>query len=196
MPEDERSLLDLTVRELLDSVAARTSAPGGGGAAALVTALAAALTGMASRFGDGVAAAEADDLRGRAAPLADADAAAYQAFLDAVRLPHDDPSRPAAVATARQDAIGVPTEIGKLAAAVAELAAGLARNGNPRLRGDAVAAVRLAAAAAATAAELAAANVHGEEGTAQLERARTAATAARHRVRELDREQPGPLTTG
>ncbi|WP_425564207.1 cyclodeaminase/cyclohydrolase family protein, partial [Pseudonocardia zijingensis] len=40
----EPSLLDLTVRELLDSVAARTPAPGGGGVAAIVTAMAAGLT--------------------------------------------------------------------------------------------------------------------------------------------------------
>jgi uroporphyrin-III C-methyltransferase len=184
--EAKGSLLDLTVRDLLDVLAAGTPAPGGGGAAALVTAMAAALAGMASRFGDGSAATRSDDLRHRAAALADADAVAYEAFLTAVRLPHEDPGRPAAVADARRDAIGVPAEIGELAAEVAELAAGLARDGNPRLRGDAVAAVRIAAAAAGTAAELVAANVHGEEGVAELERVRVFATAARDHATELN----------
>jgi len=184
--DEEPSLLDLTVRELLDAVAARTTAPGGGGVAALATALAAALTGMAARFSDRTTAArvtaEADDLRRRAAPLADADAAAYRAFVEATRLPGDDPSRAGAVAAARKGAIGVPAEIGRLAAAVADLAAGLVRDGNPNLRSDAVAAVHLAAAAADTAAELVSANQPPEDA---LARAREVAAAARQRVREV-----------
>jgi formiminotetrahydrofolate cyclodeaminase len=183
--EARGSLLDLTVRDLLDVMAARTPAPGGGGVAALATAMAAALTGMASRFGDGAAATRSDDLRHRASVLADADAVAYGTFLTAVRLPHDDPGRPTAVAEARRGAIGVPAEIGELAAEVAELAADLALHGNPQLRGDAVAAVRIAAAAAGTAADLVAANVHGEEGAADLERVRLLATAARDHASEL-----------
>jgi formiminotetrahydrofolate cyclodeaminase len=179
---DEESLLDLTVRELLDAVAARTSAPGGGGAAALATALAAALAGMASRFGDGSAAQEADALRARAALLADADAAAYRAYLAAVRLPRDDPSRADAVTAARSDAVGVPAEIGEIAGAVADLAAGIVRDGNPNLHGDAVAAIHLAAAAAATSAELVAANTPPDD---VLANARAVAAAARARAAEV-----------
>jgi formiminotetrahydrofolate cyclodeaminase len=183
VPDDESSLLDLTVRELLDAVADRTTAPGGGGAAALATAVAAALTGMAARFSDaGPVAAEADDLRTSAAPLADADAVAYRAYLTATRLPRDDPDRSEAVAAARADTIAVPAEIGRLAGAVAGLAAGLVRDGNPNLRSDAVAAVHLAAAAADTAAELVAANNPPED---TLARARAIAAAARERVREV-----------
>jgi formiminotetrahydrofolate cyclodeaminase len=180
--DEEPSLLDLTVRELLDAVAARTTAPGGGGAAALATAIAAALTGMAARFSDSPVAAEADDLRTRAAPLADADAAAYGAFMEATRLPKDDPARADAVAAARKNAIGVPAEIGRIAGAVADLAAGLVRDGNPNLRSDAVAAVHLAAAAADTAAELVSANRPPDD---ELARAREVAAAARQRVREV-----------
>jgi methenyltetrahydrofolate cyclohydrolase len=173
------SLLDLTVRELLEAVAERTPAPGGGGVAALTTALAAGLAGMATRFGDGAATARADALRVEAAPLADADAAAYRAYLAAVRLPRDDPGRAHAIAVARAEAIAVPARIAELAAAVAELADGLARSGNPNLRGDATAAVQLAAAAATTAAELVAANVAGEVGVAERDRARAVGTGAR-----------------
>lgn len=172
-------VLDLTVRELLDAVAERTPAPGGGGAAALATALAAALAGMAARFApDGAAqAAAADELRARAAPLADADAAAYRAFLGALRLPREAEGRAEAVARARDAASAVPAEIAEVAGEVAELAAGLAAHGNPNLRGDAVAAVQLAAAAAATAAELVAAN---GVGGPRLTRVRELAAAARH----------------
>jgi formiminotetrahydrofolate cyclodeaminase len=182
----EPSLLDLTVRELLDSVAARTPAPGGGGVAAIVTAMAAGLTAMAARFGDGAVAGRADELRATAAPLADADAAAYGAFLEATRLPRDDPGRAEAVARTRTETIAVPARIADVAAEVAGLAADLVLNGNPHLRGDAAAAVHLAAAAAATAAELLAANVKGEQGVAERDRARELAEAARVLAAQVD----------
>ena len=181
------SLLDLTVGELLESVAARTPAPGGWGVAAIVTAMAAGLTGMAARFGDGAVADRADALRARAAPLADVDAAAYEGFLEATRRPRDDPDRAAAVASARSDTIAVPTEIAEVAGAVAGLAADLVLNGNPHLRSDAAAAVHLAAAAATTAAELLAANVAGEQGVAERDRARTIAATARRHAAAVDR---------
>lgn len=154
------SLLDLPVRDLLAAVADRTPAPGGGGAAAIATALAAALAAMAARYAPepGTLPAEADALRDRVAPLADADAAAYGAFLTALRLPRDDPSRAAEVARTRAAASAVPAEIAAIAREVAALAAGLARDGNPNLRGDALAAVALAEAAISTADELVAAN--------------------------------------
>jgi formiminotetrahydrofolate cyclodeaminase len=177
--DPDQSLLDLTVRDLLGSVAARTPAPGGGGVAALVTALAAGLAGMAARFGDGTGAERADTLRAAVAPLADADAAAYRSYLAATRLPRDDPGRAGAVAAARQEAIAVPARIAELAGEVAELAADLARTGNPNLHGDATAAVNLAAAAATTAAALIAANVGDGAGAGELDRARAVASAAR-----------------
>jgi formiminotetrahydrofolate cyclodeaminase len=176
----DRSLLDLTVRELLEAAAARTPAPGGGGAAALTTALAAALAGMAARFGDdGTAAERADALRAAVAPLADADAAAYRAYLAAMRLPRDDPDRAGAIAAARRDTIDVPARITRLAGEAAELAAELARSGNPNLHGDAAAAVHLAAAAATTAAELIAANVVDDAEAAERDRAREIGASAR-----------------
>jgi formiminotetrahydrofolate cyclodeaminase len=190
----EASILDLSVRELLGAVAARTSAPGGGAVAAVATALAAALTGMAARFAlpDGDVGAgepgadgrrsvvgEADGLRARAAVLADADATAYAAFLAALRLPRDDPGRACAVESARDGAAAVPGEIAALAAAVSDLAVPLVDGGNPNLRGDAVAAVLLAGAAARTAAELVAVNVGADPRT---DRARAYAAAAQDRA--------------
>lgn len=186
MADPAESLLDLTVRDLLGSVAARTPAPGGGGVAALVTAMAAGLTAMAARFGDGAVADRADELRSLAAPLADADAAAYGGFLAATRRPRDEPGRAEAVRRAREDTIAVPVVIVDVAGEVADLAADLVRNGNPHLRGDAAAAVHLAAAAAATAAELIAANVKGEQGVAERDRAREIAAVARRLADQVD----------
>lgn len=188
VPATDPSLLDLTVRDLLDSVAARTPAPGGGGVAALVTAMAAGLTAMAARFGDGAVAERADELRVTATPLVDADAAAYEGFLEATRRPRDDPGRADAVARARGATIAVPVAIVDVAGEVAGLAADLVLNGNPNLRSDAAAAVHLAAGAAATAAELLAANVKGEQGVAERDRARAIAEAARVLAAQVERD--------
>src|SRR3954463_15329784 len=80
------ALLDRSLREFLDDVAAQGRTPGGGSAAALVTALAAALPAKIARTstawpqGRGIAA-QAESLRDRAAPLAQADAEEYEAAL-------------------------------------------------------------------------------------------------------------------
>ena len=114
--------------------------------------LAAGLTGMAARFApdDGERRAEtvgrAEELRARAEPLADADADAYGAFM-----------------TARTDEnveriVAIPFELAEIAAEVAELAAAVAAEGNPNVRGDAGAGADLAAAAASIAARLVAIN--------------------------------------
>ena len=66
---------------------ARTPAPGGGAVAAVATALAAGLAAMAARFAPdewqrrAAAVGEAEALRARVEPLADADARAYEAFM-------------------------------------------------------------------------------------------------------------------
>lgn len=206
MGEDESgtgSLLDLTVQELLDRVSARTSAPGGGSVAALSTALAAALTAMAARFdesdqisgdssGDGESSRDgdivrrADRLRALAAPLADADAAAYGRYLAASRMPAEpDPEpRRQAMSGALSHACDIPLDVAQIAAEVAELAAELTRLGNPRLRGDAAAGALLASSAASTAAFLVAQNLSRSpqdprtaEAAALAESARTAATS-------------------
>jgi formiminotetrahydrofolate cyclodeaminase len=140
----------------LDQLAARTPTPGGGGAAAVTGAMAAGLVAMAARFsssrlpGAGELAERADELRRRAAGLADLDARAYQAVLAA----QGDARR-----AALHGAAVVPLEIAEIGAQVAELAARVAQAGNPNLRGDAVTGALLAAASAASAACLVDINV-------------------------------------
>jgi formiminotetrahydrofolate cyclodeaminase len=153
---ESHDYIGVTVRDLLDSIAAEAPAPAGGSVAAIVLAAAAALAAMAARFSrehwDGAAGAvaQAERLRGRAEPLAQADAVAYERALAALRQPRDgDPDvRNAAIGLALEGAAAVPLEIAEVAVDVAELAATVAEHGNPNLRGDAAAAAELAVAAA------------------------------------------------
>ena len=136
----------------LDSVASGEPAPSGGGAAAVAVALAAGLSGMSARLSadhllDAVGLAErADHLRQRVAPLAQEDASAYGRVLAAQHEDGDPEDRRERLREALSVAADVPLAIAEAGAEVAEIAARLAREGNPNLRGDAVAAALLAEA--------------------------------------------------
>jgi formiminotetrahydrofolate cyclodeaminase len=160
------SFLDQPVRAFLDQLAARTPTPGGGGSAAVTGAMAAGLVAMAARFSATQLPAasdladQADELRCRAADLADMDARAYAAVLEAGRQPGDDGQR--RERTRQEALLGaalVPLEIAGIGARVAQLALRVAEAGNPNLRGDAVTGAVLAAASARSAACLVDINV-------------------------------------
>jgi methenyltetrahydrofolate cyclohydrolase len=142
-------------------VAARTPAPGGGSVAATATALAASLVEMAASFtGDlDPQFQRAGELRTRALELAEIELHAYEPVLEALRLPREDPERAGRVSAAQTEASKSPLEIARVAADLAELAAELARNGNPNLAGDAIAGALLAEAAAQAASRLVAINL-------------------------------------
>ena len=166
------SFLDASVKELLDAVPARTPAPGGGAVASIALSLAAGLTAMAARFAtDGwerraEIVGRAEELRARAEPLADADAEAYGDYMA-------DRS-----AENVERIVAIPFELAGIAAEVAELAASVARDGNPNVSGDAAAGADLAAAVASIAARLVAINAdQGDERVAASRR--HAASAAR-----------------
>ena len=170
---------DMPFEELLDTIAAETPAPGGGSVAAFVAEMAASLAAMAARFAhdwDGAAGAvaQAETLRHRAAPLADADAVAYENVLTAMRMPPElEPEvRNTLIGETLSRAADVPLAIAECAASVAELAAEIAVCGNPNLRGDAAAAAILAASAARVAANLVEINLSTVEGDDRVERAR------------------------
>ena len=168
------SFLDAGLKEFLDAVPARTPAPGGGSVAAVVASMAAGLTAMAARFAPEEWArrtevvGRAEELRARIEPLADADAAAYGAFIAA------------RTEGTRARIVEIPDELAELAAEVAELAALVAVEGNPNVSGDAAAGATLAAAAAGIAARLVALNGGDPQRSAEL--ARTAAAAATRAV--------------
>jgi methenyltetrahydrofolate cyclohydrolase len=150
----ESDLSGLPVHALLELMASARPDPAAGSAAALSAALAAALVGKAARLSrrhldDAERLAEqADDLRGRALRLGQADAEAVASMGAKVRPASQDDARGAAARDSVADAIAVPREIGEVAAEVDRLAALLGEHGNPRLRADAQAAHHLAEAAA------------------------------------------------
>ena len=141
----------------LDRVASDEPVPAGGSVAAIVVAMAAGLVAKAARLSpQWPRAAEvlerAEALRALVAPLAQADADAYTAVLEAQRRKQDVPG-------ALSRAADVPLAIAEAAAEVASLAALAAAEGNARLRGDALIAAELAGAGARGAAELVAINL-------------------------------------
>jgi methenyltetrahydrofolate cyclohydrolase len=178
--DPEVAFQDLTVEELCETVAARTSAPGGGSVAAIVTAFAASLTAMSARFATEQwedapgAVAQAEALRARVLPLADEDARAYESFLLARRMSKDfDPQvRDAAIGEALSRAADLPLAIAEAALDVASLAAELVERGNPNLRGDAATAVLLSEAAVRATANFVEINLATREGDERIERAR------------------------
>jgi formiminotetrahydrofolate cyclodeaminase len=186
--------LDLRVRELLDEVAAGPSSLGGGAAAALATALAAALLARAARASREVwdeaagAAAQAEALRAKAAPLAEADAAAWGQALGLLDAAGAKPRKGDELAAALDEAARLPHRIAEVAADVAELGVLVADRAEPALRPDAVSATVLAAAAAQAGAHLVRVNLATSEGDERLRRADRLAEAAGGAARRaLDR---------
>ena len=176
------SFLDASLKEFLDAVPARTPAPGGGAVAAIALSLAAGLTAMAARFAaDGwerraEVVGRAEELRARAEPLADADANAYGAFM-AERT-----------GETVERIVAIPVELAEIGVDVAELAALVADEGNPNVRGDAAAGADLAAAVASIAARLVAINARdGDERVrvAHLQAVRAAKAAGDAAVSDM-----------
>jgi methenyltetrahydrofolate cyclohydrolase len=187
-----------TVDELLDTVAAETSAPGGGSVAAVVTAFAAALVAMVARFSTAEwedaagAVAQAEALRARVLPLADEDARAYESVLVARRLPTElEPeARDAALGRALSRAADVPLAIAEAALDIASLAAEVTERGNPNLRGDVVTAALLAEAAVRATANLVEINLATREDDERLARAREVVEMARRISRRVLEHAP------
>jgi formiminotetrahydrofolate cyclodeaminase len=116
---------------------------------------------MAARFAD------ADDTAGRASALreqllaaAEDDLRSYEPVLAAMRLPPDDPARAERLQNALSAASEAPLAIVRAAMEVTELAASVAANSKPSLRGDAFAGEVLAEAAVRAAVRLIEINLH------------------------------------
>jgi formiminotetrahydrofolate cyclodeaminase len=178
--------LGLTLADWLGELSTPTPAPAGGSALAYATASAAAVLVLASRVSEGSwegaagAAVQAELLRDRAAPLAQRDAEAYAAALDARRAARVLPPerRDQALGDAFAAAAEPPLEIARIAADVAELAAQVASLGSQAVRADAVASAALAAGAARGAVAMVAVNLTASAGDARVTEARRLADAA------------------
>jgi len=147
-----------TLTELLSDVAARSTAPGAGVVTAVAIALAAALAAMGARFAEDEAATLADraeELTAAAMSLSRQDPAAYRGYLQALR----SGATADQVSAALDVAVEIPLRLAQTAADTATVAARLVQDGNPRLRGDCVTAVLLAAASARAAAVLVSENL-------------------------------------
>lgn len=165
------ALTAMSLTGFTDALSSGTPTPGGGSAAALCGALGAALASMVAAVTHGTAGLEAsraemEEVGARAQLLkdwfreaVDRDTDAYNAFMEALRLPHttenESAARAAAMQAASLEATLVPLEIIERAGDALELILVVAKRGNPRTVSDA----GVAGVAAATAAEGASLNV-------------------------------------
>jgi formiminotetrahydrofolate cyclodeaminase len=186
-------LLDAPLRDFLDTLAGDGPAPGGGSAAAIVVAMSAGLVGMVARASKGQwdeaggVIGQAETLRARVEPLAQADADAYMHALTALRGNGDvEPRyRDIKLREALDRAADIPLQIAEAGCDLASLAALLVENGNPEVRADAAVAAVLAEGGTRAAAKLVTVNLgtsdaddRVRQAQALLERAAEAAHRA------------------
>jgi methenyltetrahydrofolate cyclohydrolase len=178
-------LLDLTVAEWLETLAAADPVPGAGSAAALTASGAAALVAMAARLSEewpeapGVVA-QALALQNRLAELAQADADVYAESLKALAAKGEDSDerRDFALGRVLDRAAQAPLAIAETAHDVALLAARAAEGVRLEVQPDAKAAASLAAAAVSAAALLVEVNLTAGADDPRVRQARRAADAA------------------
>jgi formiminotetrahydrofolate cyclodeaminase len=181
---------------VLDALEAPAPSPCGGSAAALAAAMAASLVTLVARrardWPDAAGvAAQGSALRARLLRLADEDARAYAAAMEALAAARESGGeRDRMLGLALERAADVPLAIAGAAADVTELAAAAARHGPAALRPDALTAVLLAEAACRSGARLVEVNLAmlPEDGRVVEARALTAAVQ-RSSAAALEAEQ-------
>ena len=152
-----------TPTAFLEATAAGTATPGGGAVAALSGALSAALTAMVARLTigkkkyAGVEAemqhlvTQADALRVELTAAIDADSAAFDAVMAALKLPRDTLDQTAArereIQAATRRATEVPLSVARTCAGMLELVYRVAAHGNVNAMSDAATAAHMARAA-------------------------------------------------
>ena len=159
----EKQLLDKSCKDFLTDLASKEPTPGGGGAAALTAAIAAALTSMVSNLTLGKEKfAQVEDkirpilvsaeiLRTRMLALVAADAAVFDSFMKAYKLPknteEEKAERSESIQIAAYDASEVPLKIADSCLDILHISSQLVRIGNPSVITDATVAALLARAA-------------------------------------------------
>ena len=148
----DEPLAGSSVREFIERIGARTSAPGGGSASAAMAAIGAALGAMVAKLTYGVRKFEAvdRDMREvipvlheavkRLIPMIDADTAAFSDYMDGVRMPQETASEKAArharMQAGLKTAVAVPLQTMQLGDSVWAPLCAVARHGNPASRSD------------------------------------------------------------
>jgi len=148
----DEPLAGMPLRGFVESVADRSTAPGGGSVAAAVAAMGVGLAAMTAKLTYGVRKFEKVDAQmrriipplheaaRRLIPMIDADTTAYNDYVAALRLsgstPEDRENRRRAIQQALKAAVAVPLETMLLADAVWDAFKEAARSGNPACRSD------------------------------------------------------------
>lgn len=179
-------LLDVPLRDFLDTLAGEGPAPGGGSAAAIVVAMAAGLVSMVARASKehwpeaGGAIGQAEAFRARVAPLAQADADVYTEALTMLRRREEltERYRDQTLRAALERAAEIPLRIAEAGSDLACLAALLVENGNPEVRADAAVASVLAEGAVRAAAKLVETNLGAMEDDPRVRHVRTLVAVA------------------
>jgi formiminotetrahydrofolate cyclodeaminase len=155
---------DCTIRDFVDSLAAKTPTPGGGAAAALLAALAAALAQMVVNYSIGKKSLIDHEALNRAAleslgkhaanalQLARADAAAYARLNELLKRPEGDAQRTRDLPAAVQSAIDAPNQVLRAALEMLRQMQQLCGTTNAMLKSDLAIAAVIAEAAARAAA--------------------------------------------
>lgn len=157
------NLSTITCGTFLEELASKAPTPGGGAASALCGATAAALTAMLGNLTAGKAGSEANDkmaleiiidadkLRLELAQLADDDAAVFNKFMEAYKMPKatdtEKAMRTAAIGQAAIAAAEVPMQIADKSLEVLKLARKLIVFGNPNAISDGTVSALMARAA-------------------------------------------------
>jgi formiminotetrahydrofolate cyclodeaminase len=163
MSDGAQTYLGLPLEEFLGEVGTPAPMPGAGYCAGITLAMAAGLVAMAAgasreQWSEGRgAAAQANTLRERVAPMAQQNVEAYARAV--ARLRGEEVEGTDDLGMALANAAQIPLEIAEAAVDVAALAAVVAERGEQALRADAVAAALLAHGAASAVATLVAVNL-------------------------------------
>jgi glutamate formiminotransferase/formiminotetrahydrofolate cyclodeaminase len=154
-------LASMSVRDFIDELSSDSPAPGGGSVSALAAAMGAALASMVAVLSHTKKGFESKQdaldriavrgqaLKDRFVAAIDADTAAFDRLLEAMRMPKDDPNRGAALADATVAAAEVPLGVLEGCAEVIELCREVARIGLQASLSDAGVGAQMARAAAA-----------------------------------------------
>jgi glutamate formiminotransferase/formiminotetrahydrofolate cyclodeaminase len=154
-------LASMTLRQFADELSSESPAPGGGSVSALAASLGASLAAMVavlSHTKKGFEPKQADldriavrgqQLKDELLAAVDADTAAFDRLLDAMRMPKDHPSRDAAIADATIHAAEVPLGVLEKCPEVIELCREIARIGLQASLSDAGVGAQVARAGAA-----------------------------------------------
>lgn len=174
-------LASMTLRDFVDELSSESPAPGGGSVAALAASMAAALAGMVavlSHAKKGFEARQPDlariavraqELKDAMLAAVDADTAAFDRFLEAMRMPKSTPeeqsARDTAMADATVGAAAVPLGVLQTCPEIIDLCREIARIGLPASLSDAGVGAQMARAAAAGAYQNVAINLAGLAGS-------------------------------